>query len=569
MVNNETSIACTEPVSLEQHLKEEKSAGLRYSDIGGCEHALIAVKELVELPLKNPEAFQRIGITPPQGVLLFGPPGTGKTRIARAVANESGAFFITINGPEIIAAERGASEKKLRAAFELASRNAPSIIFIDEIDSIAPSREKSSSSDERRMVTMLLTLMDGMVSRNQVVVIAATNRPNSLDPALRRSGRFDREVDVGVPHEKGRLELLNIHLSGITILSDEVKSNIADIARDTHGYVGADIAQLCVEAVMNSLRKVRDTVSQFDPNAASAALGRAKVTLQDFRDVMKKMTPSALAEMNMERPSVKWDDIIGLEEVKRLLDESITHPIEFPEEYARFGVAPAKGILLYGKPGCGKTLLARAVASQSKANFISIKGPELLSKWYGESEENIRRLFDRARSAAPCIIFFDEIDSIAKWRGGSDSSASDRVLNQLLTEMDGLTPSNDVYIIGATNVEDELDPAIKRPGRLDMLIEIPLPSKATILDMFDKKLKRDVLGGDVNLEAIADRLEGASGAEITSVCQRAASNAIRYQISENREAKKQGRAPLVTKISHADLEKALGDVLKEANKRGH
>jgi transitional endoplasmic reticulum ATPase len=569
VVTDDTVIACADSVSLEAHLKEEKSAGLRYSDIGGCKRALDSIKELVELPLKNPAVFQSIGITPPQGILLFGPPGTGKTRIARAVANESGAFFITINGPEVIAAERGASEKKLRAAFELASRNAPSIIFIDEIDSIAPNREQSSSSDERRMVTMLLTLMDGMVSRSQVVVIAATNRPNSLDPALRRCGRFDREVDVGVPDEVGRLELLNIHLNGVSILSDEVKLNLDKIAKDTHGYVGADIAQLCVEAVMSRLRESKDQISQFDPNAATAALANAKVSLKDFTDVMKKMTPSALRETKMERPSVDWNEIIGLEEVKLLLNESITYPIEYPDEYKRFGVTPAKGILLYGKPGCGKTLLARAVASQSKANFISIKGPELLTKWYGESEENIRRLFDRARSSAPCIIFFDEIDSIAKARGSGDSAASDRVINQLLTEMDGLAPNKDVFIIGATNVPELLDPAIMRPGRLDKLIEIPLPDKATILDMLTKKLKPDVRGDDVILDVIADKLDGFSGAEIISVCQRAASNAIRLQIAENQAAKREARTALVTKITQPHLEQALAEVLREAAKRGH
>ena len=458
--------------------REDEEANLNdvgYDDIGGCRKQLAQVRELVELPLRHPQLFKSIGIKPPRGILMYGPPGTGKTQMARAVANETGAFFFLINGPEIMSKMAGESESNLRKAFEEAEKNAPAIIFIDEIDSIAPKRDKTNGEVERRVVSQLLTLMDGMKARANVVVIAATNRPNSIDPALRRFGRFDREVDIGIPDPTGRLEILQIHTKNMK-LADDV--DLETIASETHGYVGADIASLCSEAAMQQIREKMDLIDLEEETIDAEVLDSLGVTMDNFRFALGISNPSALRETVVESVNVTWDDIGGLEKIKEELKETVEYPVLHPEMYTKFGLSPSKGVLFYGPPGTGKTLLAKAVATEVSANFISVKGPELLSMWFGESESNIRDIFDKARAAAPCVVFLDELDSIAKARGGSvgdAGGASDRVVNQLLTEMDGMNAKKNVFVIGATNRPDQIDPALLRPGRLDQLIYVPLP----------------------------------------------------------------------------------------------
>ena len=421
------------------------------------------IRELVELPLRHPQLFKSIGIKPPRGILLYGPPGTGKTLMARAVANETGAFFFLINGPEIMSKMAGESESNLRKAFEEAEKNSPAIIFIDEIDSIAPKREKTNGEVERRVVSQLLTLMDGMKARSNVVVMAATNRPNSIDPALRRFGRFDREVDIGIPDPTGRLEILRIHTKNMKLADDvgmlsfKLNANCVDleqIASETHGYVGSDIASLCSEAAMQQIREKMDLIDLDEDTIDAEVLDSLGVTMDNFRFALGASNPSALRETVVEVPNVKWEDIGGLEKIKDELRETVQYPVEHPEKFVKFGLQPSKGVLFYGPPGTGKTLLAKAIANECAANFISVKGPELLSMWFGESESNIRDIFDKARAAAPCVVFLDELDSIAKSRGGSvgdAGGASDRVVNQLLTEMDGMASKKSVFIIGATN----------------------------------------------------------------------------------------------------------------------
>merc|ERR1711972_36118 len=399
-------------------------------DIGGCRKQMAQIKEMVELPLRHPSLFKAIGVKPPRGILLFGPPGTGKTLMARAVANETGAFFFLINGPEIMSKLAGESESNLRKAFEEAEKNSPAIIFIDEIDAIAPKREKTQGEVERRIVSQLLTLMDGLKARAHVVVIGATNRPNSIDGALRR---FDREVDIGVPDENGRLEVLRIHTKNMKLSNDV---DLESLAKETHGYVGADIAQLCTEAAMQCIREKMDVIDLDDDEIDAEILDSMAVSQEHFRTALSTSNPSALRETVVEVPNVTWEDIGGLESVKRELQEVVQYPVNFPEKFEKFGMSPSKGVLFYGPPGCGKTLLAKAIANECQANFISIKGPELLTMWFGESEANVRDVFDKARSAAPCVLFFDELDSIAKSRGGSGGDgggASDRVINQILT----------------------------------------------------------------------------------------------------------------------------------------
>lgn len=421
------------------------------------------------------------------GILLFGPPGTGKTLIARAVANETGAFFFLINGPEIMSKLAGESESNLRKAFETAEKNAPSIIFIDEIDAIAPKREKTNGEVERRIVSQLLTLMDGLKQRAHVVVMAATNRPNSIDPALRRFGRFDREVDIGIPDAIGRLEVLRIHTKNMKLADD---CELEQIANETHGYVGADLASLCSEAALQQIREKMDAFDLEDDTIDAEVLASLAVTNENFRWALGKSNPSALRECVVEVPNISWDDIGGLENVKRELQELVQYPVEHPEKFLKFGMTPSRGVLFYGPPGCGKTLLAKAIANECQANFISIKGPELLTMWFGESEANVREVFEKARAAAPCVLFFDELDSIAKSRGGSGGDgggASDRVINQVLTEMDGMGAKKNVFIIGATNRPDIIDGAVLRPGRLDQLIYIPLPDEGSRHNIFKCK----------------------------------------------------------------------------------
>lgn len=521
----------TEGDPIKREDEENNLADVGYDDVGGARKQMAQIRELVELPLRHPQLFKSIGIKPPRGILMYGPPGTGKTLIARAVANETGAFFFTINGPEIMSKMAGESESNLRKAFEEAEKNSPAIIFIDEIDSIAPKRDKTSGEVERRVVSQLLTLMDGMKARANVVVIAATNRPNSIDPALRRFGRFDREIDIGIPDPTGRLEILRIHTRNMKLAEDV---DLEKLAADTHGYVGSDMASLCSEAAMQQIREKMDLIDLEDETIDAEVLDSLAVTMENFRHALNTTNPSALRETIVEVPNTTWSDIGGLEGVKKELQETVQYPVEFPEKFLKFGMSPSKGVLFYGPPGCGKTLLAKAIANECQANFISVKGPELLTMWFGESEANVRELFDKARAAAPCVLFFDELDSIAKSRGTSagDSGGADRVLNQILTEMDGMNAKKNVFVIGATNRPDQIDSALLRPGRLDQLIYIPLPDEASRLSILKAALRKSPLAEDVDLSHLANVTQGFSGADLTEICQRACKLAIRESIEK-------------------------------------
>jgi len=530
IVAPDTVIHCEgDPIHRED---EEKMDDVGYDDVGGCRKQLAQIRELVELPLRHPSLFKTIGIKPPRGILMYGPPGSGKTLLARAVANETGAFFFLINGPEIMSKLAGESESNLRKAFEEAEKNAPSIIFIDEVDSIAPKREKTNGEVERRIVSQLLTLMDGLKKRAHVVVMAATNRPNSIDPALRRFGRFDREVDIGVPDEIGRLEILRIHTKNMKLGEDV---DLEEVSKQTHGHVGADLAQLSTEAAMQTIREKMDVIDLEDDDIDAEVLDSMAVSMENFRYAMQTSNPSALRETCVETPDVTWDDIGGLEKVKQELQETIQYPIEHPDKYKFFGMDPSKGVLFYGPPGCGKTLLAKAIANECASNFISIKGPELLTMWFGESEGNVREVFDKARQAAPCVLFFDELDSIASARGGNSGDgggAGDRVINQMLTEMDGINSKKSVFIIGATNRPDIIDPAIIRPGRLDQLVYIPLPDEPSRANILSSSLRKSPLAPDVDLGFLAKHTNGFSGADLTEICQRAVKFAIRESIEK-------------------------------------
>ncbi|OIT36108.1 PREDICTED: cell division cycle protein 48 homolog [Nicotiana attenuata] len=509
-----------------------------YDDVGGVRKQMAQIRELVELPLRHPQLFKCIGVKPPKGILLYGPPGSGKTTIARAVANETGAFFLVINGPEIMSKMAGESEANLRNAFVEAEKNAPSIIFIDEVDSIAPNREKTNGEVERRIVSQLLTLMDGLKSRAHVVVMAATNRPNSIDPALRRFGRFDREIDIGVPDEVGRLEILRVHTKNMKLDEDV---DLEMVAKDTHGHVGADLAALTTEAALQCIREKMDVIDMEDETIDAEVLNSMAVNNEHFKAALGTTNPSSLRETVVEVPNVSWDDIGGLETVKRELQETVQYPVEHPELFEKFGMSASKGVLFHGPPGCGKTLLAKAVANECQANFISVKGPELLTMWFGESEANVRELFDKARQSAPCILFFDELDSIAIKRGssvGDAGGAADRVLNQLLTEMDGMNAKKTVFVIGATNRPDILDPALLRPGRLDQLIYIPLPDEESRHQIFRACLRKSPVSSKVDLRHLAKLTEGYSGADITEICQRACKYAIRGEIEKDIEREK-------------------------------
>ncbi|MEZ0346401.1 MAG: CDC48 family AAA ATPase, partial [Infirmifilum sp.] len=447
---------------------------ITYDDIGDLEEAKQKIREMVELPLKHPELFKRLGIDPPKGILLYGPPGTGKTLLAKAVANETDSYFIAINGPEIMSKFYGESEQRLREIFEEAKEHAPAIIFIDELDAIAPKREEVTGEVEKRVVAQLLALMDGLEARGDVIVIGATNRPNALDPALRRPGRFDREIEIGIPDKRGRLEILKVHTRSMPLAKNVDLDKLAEI---THGYVGADIAALCREAAMKALRRVLPKIDLEKEEIPIEVLETIEVEMDDFLSAFREITPSALREIEVEVPTVRWSDIGGLEDVKQQLREAVEWPLKYPESFERLGIDPPKGILLYGPPGTGKTLLAKAVATESEANFVSIKGPEIFSKWVGESERAIREIFRKARQAAPSVIFIDEIDALAPMRGlvSTDSGVTERVVSQLLTEMDGLERLEGVVVIAATNRPDIIDPALLRPGRFDRLIYVPPP----------------------------------------------------------------------------------------------
>ncbi|MEM1943236.1 MAG: CDC48 family AAA ATPase [Candidatus Caldarchaeum sp.] len=520
----------------------EEVSGVSYEDIGGLHDELQRIREMIELPLKHPELFKHLGIEPPKGVILYGPPGTGKTLIAKAIANETGAHFVSINGPEIMSKFYGESEARLREVFQEAEQNSPSIIFIDELDAIAPKRGEVTGEVERRVVSQLLTLMDGLKSRGQVVVIGATNRIEAIDPALRRPGRFDREIRIGVPDRNGRKEILLIHTRRMP-LSDDV--NLDELAEITHGFVGADIAALTREAAMNALRRYLPQIDLEKEVIPADVLEKIKVTREDFANALKTIQPSALREVVLEVPNVKWEDIGGLEAVKQELREAVEWPLKYPDVFRRLGIRPPRGILLYGPPGTGKTLLAKAVATESQANFISVKGPEVLSKWVGESEKAIREIFRKARETAPCIIFFDELDSIAPRRGiHTDAGVTDRIVNQLLTEMDGMQTLKGVVVMGATNRPDILDPALLRPGRFDRVLYVPPPDRASRLAIFKIHTREMPLDADVDLESLASITEGYTGADIEAVVREAAMLAARENINAQ-------------KVSMAHFEKAL------------
>ncbi|MBR9691359.1 CDC48 family AAA ATPase [Candidatus Woesearchaeota archaeon] len=532
-------------------IKDEVVPDVTYEDIGGLSEEIKKIREMVELPLKHPEIFERLGVEAPKGVLLHGPPGTGKTLLAKAVANESNSHFIVINGPEIMSKFYGQSEENLRKKFEEAEKNAPSIIFIDEIDAIAPKREEVKGEVERRVVAQLLSLMDGLKSRGEVVVIAATNVPNILDPALRRGGRFDREIEIGVPSKKGRLKVLKIHTRNMPLAKDV---NLSEIAEVTYGFVGADLESLAKEAAMIVLRRILpDLKLEEDASIPKEVLEKLQITREDFFQALKTVRPSAMREVLIEKPTTKWEDVGGLNDVKRDLKEAVEWPLKYPDRFIKMGIRPPRGVLLYGAPGTGKTMLAKAVANESKANFILVKGPELLSKWVGESEKAVREVFKKARQASPTIIFFDEIDAIAPRRGlSADAHATERVVNQILTEIDGLEELHDVVVIAATNRPDMVDTALLRPGRFDRIILTSTPNRSSRKNIFKIHTKGMPLKG-VSLDRLAERTQGYVGADIESVCREAAMIALR----EDSKAKE-------VKMDHFD--KALNDVQPSVTK---
>lgn len=506
-----------------------------YDDIGGLGDAVKKIREMVELPLRHPELFKRLGVEAPKGVLLHGPPGTGKTMLAKAVAGETSSNFITIGGPEIVSKFYGESEGKLREIFKEAEENAPSIIFIDEIDSIAPKREEATGEEERRIVAQLLSLMDGLNSRGKVVVIGATNRPNSIDEALRRPGRFDREIEIGIPDRDGRHEILVIHTRGMP-LADDVDLNW--LADRTHGYSGADLSALTKEAAMAALRRVLPDVDLEAEEIPREVLNKISVTKDDFKSALRDMQPSTMREVLIEKPNVKWEDIGALESAKQELKEAVEWPLKYGKVFEHMSARPPKGILLYGPPGTGKTMLAKAVATESEANFIAVKGPEFLNKWVGESEKAVRETFRKARQAAPCVIFMDEIDSIAPERGkgnGGDDGVTERVISQMLTEMDGLESLNNVVVIAATNRPDIMDPALLRPGRFDKSIFIGPPDKESRKSIFGIHTRGKPLADDVDIEKLANETEGCTGADISAICNEAVMNAVRRLIAKGKQ----------------------------------
>jgi transitional endoplasmic reticulum ATPase len=519
--------------------EEERIPEVTYEDIGGLEREIDSVREIIELPLRYPELFQRLGVKPPKGVLLHGPPGTGKTLLAKAVANESGANFYSIAGPEIMSKWYGQSEENLRKIFEDAEKNAPSVIFIDEIDAIAPKREEVTGEVERRVVSQLLTMMDGLKARGQVIVIAATNRPDSLDPALRRGGRFDREIEIAVPNQRGRLEILQIHTRNMPL---DKNVNLEDLAQRTYGYVGADLEMLAKEAAMHALRRVIPDLSNLkDKELPKEVLEKLIVTKEDFEHAMQKVEPSAMREVLVEVPNVKWEDIGGLEEVKEKLKEVVEWPLKYPEHFEKFHIKPPRGILLYGPPGTGKTLLAKAVANESGANFISVRGPEILTKWVGESEKKLREMFRRAKQAAPSIIFFDEIDAMSHTRGRGRSEVVDTLVSQLLVEMSGIEELEGVVVIAATNRPDIIDSSLLRPGRFDRQISVPTPDEKARLEILKVHTRKMPLSKDVDLKALAKKTENFSGADLEALVREAAILALKENIEKKKTEKVEKR----------------------------
>ena len=539
----------------EKPAKESQGISMvTYEDIGGLKEEIKKIREMVELPLRHPELFERLGIEPPKGVLLYGPPGTGKTLLAKAVANEANAHFIYLSGPEIMSKFYGQSEENLREIFKEAQDNAPSIIFIDEIDSIAPKRDEVSGEVERRVVAQLLALMDGLESRGKVVVIGATNRPNALDPALRRPGRFDREIEIGIPGKNARKEILEIHTRGVPLAENVDLEKLADM---THGYVGADLAALVKEAAMRALRRVIPEIDLEMEKIPVEILEKLQVTWDDFMDAYREMQPSTMREVLIEKPNIHWDDIGGLEQVKQELREVVEWPMKYRKLFAHMKVKIPKGILLYGPPGTGKTLLAKAVATESEANFISVKGPEFLSKWVGESEKAVREVFRKARQAAPAVIFIDEIDAIAPMRGRDiGSHVTERVVSQILTEMDGLEELHNVTVIAATNRPDILDPALLRPGRFDRIVYVPIPDRNARKEIFKIHLRGRPLAEDVDIDKLAEKTEGYTGADIEAVCNEATILALREFIQSGKNPDE----PKDAKIEMKHFEEALKKV---------
>ncbi|WP_372912856.1 CDC48 family AAA ATPase [Salinigranum sp.] len=529
VVNDSTEVQISQKPA--EQIKETSTGSdggpsITYEDIGGLDRELEQVREMIELPMRHPELFSRLGIDPPKGVLLHGPPGTGKTLIAKAVANEIDASFHTISGPEIMSKYYGESEEQLREIFEEAEEEAPAIVFMDELDSIAPKREETSGDVERRVVAQLLSLMDGLESRGQVVVIGATNRVDAIDPALRRGGRFDREIEIGVPDRDGRKEILQVHTRNMP-LSEDV--DLDEFADNTHGFVGADLESLAKESAMNALRRIRPELDLEADEIDAEILERLQVTLDDFKEALKGIEPSALREVFVEVPDVTWSDVGGLEGTKERLRETIQWPLEYPEVFQQLDMEAAKGVMLYGPPGTGKTLLAKAVANEADSNFISIKGPELLNKYVGESEKGVREVFKKARENAPTVVFFDEIDSIATERGrnSGDSGVSERVVSQLLTELDGLEALEDVVVVATSNRPDLIDSALLRPGRLDRHVHVPVPDEEARRAIFDVHTRNKPLADDVDLDSLARKTDGYVGADVEAVCREAAMSASR------------------------------------------
>ena len=526
---------------------------ITYDELGGLKNEVQKIREMIELPMRHPELFDKIGVEAPKGVLLYGPPGTGKTLLAKAVAGETNAHFISLSGPEIMGKHYGESEERIREIFTQAEENAPSIIFIDEIDSIAPKRDEVSGELEKRIVSQLLTLMDGMKSRGKVVVIAATNRPDSIDPALRRPGRFDREIEIGIPDDEGRFDILSIHTRGMPI--DE-KVDLKQISKTTHGFVGADLEVLSKEAAMRSLRRILPEIDLDEEKISSEILQKIKITSDDFRDALKEVRPSALREVQVQIPNVSWDDVGGLDELKEELKEAVEWPIKYKDAYDYVDVEAPKGILLHGPPGTGKTLIAKALAKMTESNFISIKGPELLSKWVGESEKGVREIFRKARQAAPCIIFLDEVDALVPRRGSgsSDSHVTENVVSQILTEIDGLEELHNVLIIGATNRLDIVDEALLRPGRFDRIIKVPNPDEKGRQHIFEIHTKKKPLANDVKIPEIVKLTDDFSGAEIEAVTNRAAIAALKRYVTDKSKNVKE------IKITQQDLIDAVDKV---------
>lgn len=539
--------------------EETVAGGVSYEDIGGLKPHLLRIREMIELPLRYPEVFERLGIDAPKGVLLYGPPGCGKTLIARAIAHETQANFFAVSGPEVIHKFYGESEAHLRKIFEEASRKSPSIIFLDEIDAIAPRREQVVGEVEKRVVAQLLALMDGLSRRGKVIVIAATNLPQVLDPALRRPGRFDREIAIPIPDRNGRQDIMEIHSRGMP-LADEV--NLPHLAGITHGFVGADLEALCREAAMICLRRIMPEVDFGLAQIPYDQLAKLEVKMDDFLEALQTIEPSALREVFVEVPNVRWEDVGGLTGIKQHLVEAVEWPLQYPEVFAQAGIRPPKGILLSGPPGCGKTLLAKAVANETKVNFISVKGPEILSKYVGESEKGVREIFRKARQAAPCIVFFDEIDALLPSRsaGTSDSHVAERVLSQFLAELDGVEELKGVMVLGATNRPDMLDAAILRPGRFDDVLELPLPDERGRAEIFKIHLHNKPVRGDIDFQALASRTEDFSGADIYSVCNRAALRAVRRAVQSGQEPVS-GRRQV--EIESGDLDEALEEVRQQ------